>query len=153
MANSIVVDWSGSCTAGACAADLTPPAVKALAAVGAVGTLVALRYSLFDDSTKASETITVTRNGAAVWRKAQPLHGATVASGTFGMAWKVPTKPGAGVWRFTVEARDAAGNAARSSAAIRLRRSSVPNCSTSPLPMTTRPGMRPATISGSGRSR
>ena len=121
VANGTVVDWSGSCTAGACAADLTPPAVKALAAVGAAGTLVALRYSLFDDSTKASETITVTRNGAAVWRKAQPQHGATVAGGTFGVAWKAPAQPGAGVWRFTVEARDAAGNAARSSAAIRLR--------------------------------
>jgi hypothetical protein len=119
-ANGTVVDWTGTCSAGACAADTTAPAVKALVATGKAGAAVILRYRLFDDSLKATETVTVTRGTAVLWRKVQPLHGAAVAGGTFSVAWKAPAKK-SGVLRFTVVARDAAGNSARSTAAITLR--------------------------------
>lgn len=118
--NGTVIDWTGQCVAGACAADTTPPTVRALQASGNAGTQVALRYQLVDDSNKAGETITVTRGTAVLLRKVRPLHGASVVGGTFGVSRKAPAKKAGGP-RFTVVARDAAGNVARSSAAIVLR--------------------------------
>ena len=119
-ANGTVVDWTGQCTAGPCAADTTPPALRALPASGKAGTLMALRYRLVDDSNNAAVTVTVTRGSTVLWRKVVPLHGAFGAGHTEGVSWKAPAKKG-GALRFTVVARDAAGNASTSSAAIALR--------------------------------
>ena len=119
-ANGSVIDWTGQCSAGPCAVDSTPPVVKALLASGTAGSAVALRYQLFDDSNYAAETITVTRGSSVIWRKAVPRHGAAVVGGAFGVSWNAPARKG-GTLSFAVVARDAAGNVARSSAAIRLR--------------------------------
>ena len=118
--NGTVTQWLGQCTAGPCSLDTTAPLVKALVATGAAGSPIALRYLLTDDSNNASETVTVMRGSSVIWRKTVPLHGAFVADSASGVSWKAPKKQG-GALSFTVVARDAAGNVARSWAAIRLR--------------------------------
>ena len=118
--NGTVTQWLGQCTAGPCSLDTTPPLVKALVASGAAGTPIALRYLLTDDSNKASETVTVMRGSTVIWRKTVPLLGAVVVGSASGVSWNAPARKG-GALSFTVVARDAAGNVARSSAVIRLR--------------------------------
>ena len=119
-ANGTVTQFLGQCTAGPCSLDTTPPLVKALVATGAAGAPIALRYLLTDDSNNASETVTVMRGSTVIWRKTVPLHGAFVVGSASGVSWNAPKKKG-GALSFTVVARDAAGNVARSSAVIRLR--------------------------------
>lgn len=118
--NGTVTQWLGQCTAGPCSLDTTPPLLKALAASGAAGTPVALRYLLTDDSNKASETVTVLRGSSVIWRKAVPLHGAFVVGSASGVSWTAPARKG-GALSFRVVARDASGNTATSSAKITLR--------------------------------
>lgn len=118
--NGTVVTWQGTCTAGACFADTTRPVVKALAAKGAKGSAVVLRYSVADERGYVTETVTVLRGSSVVWRTVVPLHGAAVENAVTAVSWKAPAKA-AGAYRFTVTAKDKAGNSASAAAAIVLR--------------------------------
>jgi hypothetical protein len=112
------VSWSGTCKSGLCAQDRQAPTATALRASGKAGGTIALRYRVAGDGGKTSETVTVYRNAVAIWKKTTALRPVT-SGATYQVVFRAPK---AGPLRFSVEARDAAGNrSVVSYAAIVLR--------------------------------
>lgn len=118
-ANSSSFDWTGTCKAGGCLTAGTPPVVKVFGASATAGTVFELRYRIYDDGTRVSEVLTVTRGAAVLFRKAVAAH--EVGSGALGFRnWAVP-KALKGAVVFSVVARDESGLTTKASATITVR--------------------------------
>lgn len=115
------VPLTGKCTAGPCAADSELPTVTAFSASGKRGAVVPLRYRVADDRGQTGETVSVYRGATRIWSTTVRLR--TVTPGAiYQVLFKVPAARVPGALRFTVQARDAAGNkSAVRSAAIAIR--------------------------------
>jgi len=100
--------------------DRTPPRVRALASTGAAGGTAKLRYTVFDESGRAGEVITVL-DGRRVAATVRTKVAARRATAVQVRSWRVPP-----AFRrkltFCVVARDAAGNrSAKSCAPLTIR--------------------------------
>jgi hypothetical protein len=100
--------------------DRTPPRVKALASTGVHGSTAKLRYTVFDESKRTREDITVLRGRRLVATKRTKLGSRKITS-IYSQTWRVPANV-SGKLRFCVRAWDAAGNAsAKSCAPLAIR--------------------------------
>ena len=100
--------------------DRTPPRVKALASTGVQGGLAKLRYTVFDESKRTREEITVLRGRRLVATKRIKMGSRKVTS-IYSQSWRVPASV-SGKLRFCVRAWDAAGNSsAKSCAPLAIR--------------------------------
>ncbi len=100
--------------------DTRAPQIKALPSSGARAGTARLRYTVFEESGRAREELTVFRGSHALAVKKTRL-GARNATRVYAQTWRVP--PGVlGPLRFCVRAWDAAGNrSARSCARLTIR--------------------------------
>ena len=102
------------------ARDRTPPRVKALTSTGVHGGIAKLRYTVFDESKRAREEITVLRGRRLIATKRTKLGPRKVTS-LYSQSWRVPASV-SGKLRFCVRAWDAAGNSsAKSCAPLTIR--------------------------------
>ena len=102
------------------AIDTRRPTVKALAASGARGAAISLRYTIADDTRIARPTLVVYEAGKLLRRAVAPF-GDAVAGKVLTTTFAAPAKP-KGALRFCVTARDRAGNTSKQScAAITVR--------------------------------
>jgi hypothetical protein len=100
--------------------DRTPPRVKALASAGVRGSVAKLRYTVFDDSKRTREEITVLRGRRVLATRRTKLGSRNVTS-IYSQRWRVPTNISTRL-RFCVRAWDAAGNrSAKSCAPLAIR--------------------------------
>ena len=100
--------------------DRTRPRVKALASTGVHGGFAKLRYTVFDESQKTREEITVLRGPRLLATKRTKLGPRKVTS-IYSQSWRVPAGV-SGKLRFCVRAWDAAGNSsAKSCASLAIR--------------------------------
>jgi len=100
--------------------DRTPPRVKALKSTGVHGGIAKLRYTVFDESTRTREEITVLRGRRLIATKRIKLGSRKVTS-IYSQSWRVPASV-SGKLRFCVRAWDAAGNpSAKSCAPLAIR--------------------------------
>jgi hypothetical protein len=121
--DGIVTDWCGVLgTKGALTpetVDIAAPQVRALAAAGRAGSIVALRASALDNSGAAATLrLTISRNGRAVQTLSLP---ARADGGIVTARWRAP-KALRGELTLCARAVDAAGNeSARTCTTLRLR--------------------------------
>ena len=102
------------------AVDRTSPRVKALASTGVQGGIAKLRYTVFDESKRTREEITVLRGRRLIATKRTKLGSRKVTS-IYSQSWRVPASV-SGKLRFCVRAWDAAGNySAKSCAPLAIR--------------------------------
>jgi len=92
-------------------ADTKRPIVKARATAVTHGDIARLRFSISDDSGKASVTASVLRRNTRL-KKWGPK---TLGTGPYHVDWKASSRPG--LLRFCVDAKDATGNASKRSCA------------------------------------
>lgn len=117
QADGTTADFFGSCSSGLCAADRTPPTVKALAASGKRGALLMLRWRVSDDRGTTTDALKVYRGTKQVW-SFRMTH--QVAAGkTYGVKYRAPKT--AGKLRLVVKATDEAGNSRSSTARVLIR--------------------------------
>lgn len=116
-ADGTSADFFGSCKSGQCAADRTPPSVKALAASGKRGTTVSLRWHVSDDRGTTTDVLKVYRGSKQLWSFRTTHH---VAAGkTYSAKYRAPRT--AGALKLVVTATDKAGNSRSSSARVLIR--------------------------------
>jgi hypothetical protein len=100
--------------------DSNPPQIKALPSSGARGGTARLRYTVFDESGRTKEELTVFRGSRALAVKRTRL-GARNGTRLYVQTWRVPSSV-SGPLKFCVRAWDAAGNrSARSCARLTIR--------------------------------
>lgn len=128
-ADGTTADFFGTCTGGSCRPtptttapalrDRVAPTTVALPTNGRAGTPVALRYRASDNSGKTFEIVSVYRGSTVIWTKRTALHAVSPAR-VYSVTYRLPA--GRQALRFSVEARDAAGNVGKKSfAAITSR--------------------------------
>lgn len=100
--------------------DTTSPRVKALPSTGMRGRTARLRFTVFEESGRAREELTILRGRRVLAKLRTPL-GPRNAATIYTRIWRVPAGTGGGL-RFCVLAWDAAGNrSAQSCARLRIR--------------------------------
>ena len=117
QADGTTADFFGSCKAGPCAADGTPPAVKALAATGKRGSLLTLRWQVSDDRGQTTDVLKVFRGTKQLWTYRLKHH--VTAGKTYSARYRAPKI--AGSLKLVVKATDAAGNSRSSTARVLIR--------------------------------
>ncbi len=88
--------------------DATAPRVKALPSAGARGKRAKLRFTVFEESGRAREEITIYRGSRIVAKQRRPF-GPRSAAKVYSQVWRVPSATASGL-RFCVLAWDAAVN-------------------------------------------
>jgi hypothetical protein len=100
--------------------DRTPPRTKALASTGVHGKVAKLRYTVFDETGRAREEVTISRRSRLL-AKVRIRLGARSVTKIYAASWRVPANV-VGSLRFCVRAWDAAGNrSAQSCARLTIR--------------------------------
>jgi hypothetical protein len=100
--------------------DQTPPRTKALPSSGVHGKVAKLRYTVFDESGRAREEVTLHRGGRML-AKVRTRLGVRGVTKIYAASWRVPANV-VGTLRFCVRAWDAAGNrSAQSCARLAIR--------------------------------